>query len=84
MGKRSKFQAELLLRPQPPNAFDVLREAARRFQMVQSFPPGVVAAAGEVLANVLDEVDEVRAQKAFDKEQAKKLEIAEEKPGLTA
>ena len=69
MAKRSKFQAGLLLRAQPPNAFDVLRETAERLSMTQSFPPGVIAAVGGILKDVLDETDNVRAIKAEEKKQ---------------
>lgn len=82
MAKRTKFQAELLLRPQPPNAFDVLRETAARLEQTNCFPPGVIPMVGITLNAVLAEVDEVRAQKAADKEKPK-LAVAES-PGLTA
>lgn len=67
MAKRSKFQAALLLRAQPPNAFDVLHETSERLKMTQTFPPGVVAVIGEILGQVLDEVSQVRAIKADEK-----------------
>lgn len=61
MAKRSKFQAELLLRSRPPSAFDVLREAAKRLQQSQTFPPGILACVGDVLATTLEEADQVKA-----------------------
>jgi hypothetical protein len=61
MAKRSKFQAELLLRSRPPSAFDVLREAAARLQTMQTFPPGILSCIGDVLATVLQEADQVKA-----------------------
>lgn len=75
MAKRTKFQAELLLRSRPPSAFDALREASERLKMTQSFPPGVIAAVGEILAGVLDEIGQVRAIKDVEK-QAAPLEVA--------
>ena len=75
MAKRTKFQAEMLLRAAPVSAFDVLREAAARLEITQSFPPGVIAAVGSILRTVIEEADQVRAQKAEDK----RVEIALEK-----
>lgn len=65
----------MLLRAAPVSAFDVLREAAARLEMTQTFPPGVVAVVGQTLKAVIDEADQVRAIKAEDK----RLEIALEK-----
>lgn len=61
MAKRSKFQAELLLRSRPPSAFDVLREASARLQTLQTFPPGILQVVGSVLGEVLAEADQVKA-----------------------
>lgn len=83
MAKRTKFQAELILRSRPPSAFDVLREASERLERTQSFPPGVIAAVGQILSGVLDEVDGANAQRAEDK-RAKEIGLAPEKAGLTA
>lgn len=83
MAKRSKFQAALLLRAAPPSAFDVLREFSARLQGLDAYPPGLIPAIGNVLSSVIEEVDSVRAEKAFDKEQAKQLAVVES-PGLTA
>lgn len=67
MAKRTKFQAEMLLRAAPVSAFDVLREAASRLKMTQTFPPGVVAVVGDTISQVIDEADQVRAIKADEK-----------------
>lgn len=67
MAKRSKFQAELLLRSLPPNAFDVLAETATRLKNTHGYPPGIYAAIGDILGDVLAEVDQVKAQRAEDK-----------------
>lgn len=75
MAKRTKFQAELILRSRPPSAFDVLREAAERLSNTQTFPPGVVAVVGETIKGVLDEVDGANAQRAADKAKPE-LEVA--------
>ena len=80
MAKRTKFQADLLLRSRPPSAFDVLREAATRLQHTQSFPPGVIAAVGDTLSQVLTEVDGVNAQKAEDRRQEGLALIGEKSP----
>jgi hypothetical protein len=79
MAKRSKYQAELLLRVAPPSAFDVLRETAARLSMLQTFPPGILQAVGEQLQNVLDETDQVKAIKAEEKRQ-QPLATVEEPP----
>ena len=78
MAKRSKFQADLLLRSRPPSAFDVLRESAGRLQQLQTFPPGILATIGVVFQEVLDEVDHVNAVKA-DEKTKKDLTIEEPK-----
>jgi hypothetical protein len=75
MAKRSKFQAELLLRSRPPSAFDVLREASTRLQGLQTFPPGILQVVGNVIAEVLAEADQV---KAIREEEAKAQPLAVE------
>jgi len=77
MAKRSKFQAELLLRSLPPNAFDVLRETATRLQQTQGYPPGIYAAIGEILEGVIRETDQVKSIRDEDKRLAK-LAIVDE------
>jgi hypothetical protein len=68
MAKRTKFQAELILRSRPPSAFDVLREAVTRLQGSDAaYPPGLIPAIGQILAGVLDEVDGANAQRTEDK-----------------
>jgi hypothetical protein len=68
MAKRTKFQAELILRSRPPSAFDVLREAAIRLQSSDAaYPPGLIPAIGGILAGVLDEVDGANVQRTEDK-----------------
>lgn len=68
MAKRSKFQAELLLRNRPPSAFDVLRESAARLQTMQTFPPGILQVVGATLAEVLAETDQVKAIRELEKQ----------------
>lgn len=58
-----------MLRAAPPSAFDVLREASKRLELTQTFPPGVVAVVGQVIGAVIEEVDQVRAIKAEEKKQ---------------
>ena len=67
MAKRTKYQAELLLRSLPPNAFDVLREASTRLKLLQTFPPGILQVIGDTLGAVLDETDAVKAIRAEEK-----------------
>jgi len=75
MAKRSKFQAELILRSRPPSAFDVLRETAARLQTYSGFPPGVYQTIGICIAEVLAEADQV---KAIREEEAKAQPLAVE------
>lgn len=75
MAKRSKFQAELLLRSRPPSAFDVLRETSARLQLMQTFPPGILQIVGNVIADVLAEADQVKAIRE-EEAKAQPLEVA--------
>src|SRR5690606_38685335 len=84
MAKRTKFQAEMLLRAAPVSAFDVLREVAARLEITQTFPPGILAAVGQTISTVIDEADQVRAIKAEDKRQAALAVVEPEKAGGTA
>jgi len=77
MAKRTKYQAELLLRSLPPNAFDVLREVGARLQTMQTFPPGILQVIGATIATVVDETDNVKATRAEEK-RAKPLAVADE------
>lgn len=77
MAKRSKYQAELLLRSLPPNAFDVLRELGARLQTMQTFPPGILQIIGDTVITVLEETDAVKATRAEEK-RAKPLATVEE------
>lgn len=76
MAKRSKFQAELLLRSRPPSAFDVLREASARLQGMQTFPPGILQAVGLVIGEVLAEADQVKAIRE-EEAKAQPLQVAQ-------
>lgn len=77
MAKRTKYQAELLLRSLPPNAFDVLRELGARLQTMQTFPPGILQTVGLAISEVLDETDTVKTTRAEEK-RAKPLAVADD------
>jgi len=78
MAKLSKFQQALVARSQPASAFDVLEEAADRLiaSSRSMFPPGVAAACGTVLKDVLSEVRHIKALKVASK--AKPADVAGE------
>lgn len=71
---RTKFEASLLLRESPADAFDVLTEISNRLQTYQTFPPGLIIAIGECIRDVLLEVENVKAQKVADRKKAAELE----------
>jgi hypothetical protein len=81
VAKRSKFQAELIMRSRPPSAFDVLREAAVRLQRIDAFPPGIIPAVGLILQEVLDEADTARTQREADKAEKEALAVVDSKAG---
>jgi len=77
LAKRSKYQAELLLRSLPPNAFDVLREVGARLQGMQIFPAGVLPLVGITIENVLAETDTVKGIRAEEKK-ARPIAVVDE------